>query len=102
MRSFFTFVAIVAFTIGCRFSIAQEILRMKNIVIKGTLKASESNSLMSIRACRPWRVISAQTWLAGVLILLSFPNAFAESIFRHSGRNLNPRSLLAIKPRSQR
>ena len=27
------------------------------------------------------RVISAQTWLAGVLILLSFPNAFAESDF---------------------
>jgi len=27
------------------------------------------------------RVIRAQTWLAGVLILLSFPNAFAESDF---------------------
>jgi len=27
------------------------------------------------------RMISAQTWLAGVLILLSFPNAFAESDF---------------------
>ena len=27
------------------------------------------------------RVISVQTWLAGVLILLSFPNAFAESDF---------------------
>jgi len=26
-------------------------------------------------------VIRAQTWLAGVLILLSFPNAFAESDF---------------------
>jgi hypothetical protein len=26
-------------------------------------------------------VISAQTWLAGVLTLLSFPNAFAESDF---------------------
>ena len=26
-------------------------------------------------------MISAQTWLAGVLILLSFPNAFAESDF---------------------
>jgi len=27
------------------------------------------------------RVISAQTWLAGVLILSAFPNAFAESDF---------------------
>ena len=26
-------------------------------------------------------MISAQTWLAGVLILLSFPNAFAQSDF---------------------
>ena len=26
-------------------------------------------------------MISAQTWLAGILILLSFPNAFAESDF---------------------
>jgi hypothetical protein len=50
-------------------------------VIKGTMKASELNSFASIRACRPWRVISAQTLLAGVLILLSFPNAFAESDF---------------------
>jgi hypothetical protein len=48
---------------------------------KGTLKASELNSFASIRACRPWRVISAQIWLAGVLILLSFPNAFAASDF---------------------
>jgi hypothetical protein len=45
------------------------------------MKASELNSFASIRACRPWRVIRAQTWLAGVLILLSFPNAFAESDF---------------------
>jgi hypothetical protein len=50
-------------------------------VIKGAVRASESNSCVSIRACRPWRVISAQTWLAGVLILLSFPKAFAESDF---------------------
>ena len=48
---------------------------------KGTLKASELNSFISIRACLPWRVIRAQTWLAGVLILLSFPSAFAESDF---------------------
>jgi hypothetical protein len=50
-------------------------------VIKRTVIASELNSLAFIRACRPWRVISAQTWLVGVLILLSFPNAFAESDF---------------------
>jgi hypothetical protein len=42
---------------------------------------SEQNSFASIRVCRPWGVISGQTWLAGVLILLSFPNAFAESDF---------------------
>jgi hypothetical protein len=50
-------------------------------VIKATVKASELNSFVSIRACRPWLVISAQTWLAAVLILLSFSNAFAESDF---------------------
>jgi hypothetical protein len=50
-------------------------------VIKRTVRASELNSFASIRACRAWRVISAQTWLAAVLILLSFPNAFAESDF---------------------
>jgi hypothetical protein len=55
--------------------------RKENIVIKGTVRASEINSFVSIRACRPWRVISPQTWLAAVLILLSFPNAFAESDF---------------------
>ena len=42
---------------------------------KETMKASELKSFVSIR------VIRAQTWLAGVLILLSFPNAFAESDF---------------------
>ena len=45
------------------------------------MKALELNSFASIRACRPWRVIRGQTWLAGVLILLSFPNVFAESDF---------------------
>jgi len=55
--------------------------RKENTVIKGTVRTSELNSFASIRACRPWRVIRAQTWLAGVLILLSFPNAFAESDF---------------------
>ena len=54
-------------------------------MIKETVKASELNSFVSIGACRAVaerrRVIRAQTWLAGVLILLSFPNAFAESDF---------------------
>jgi hypothetical protein len=55
--------------------------RKENTVIKETVRTSELNSFASIRACRPWRVRRAQTWLAGVLILLSFPNAFAESDF---------------------
>jgi hypothetical protein len=42
---------------------------------------SELNSFAPIRACRPWRVIRGQTWLAGILILLLFPNAFAETDF---------------------
>jgi hypothetical protein len=45
------------------------------------MKASELKSFISNRACRPWRVIRAETWLVGVLILLSFSNAFAESDF---------------------
>src|SRR5437773_9156088 len=40
---------------------------------------SELNSFASVRACRPWRVIHGQTWLAGILILLLFPNAFAQT-----------------------
>ena len=50
-------------------------------MIKGTVKPSGLNSFTSIRAWRGCRMIGAQTWLAGVLILLSFPNAFAESDF---------------------
>ena len=50
-------------------------------MIKETVKASRLNSFVSIRACPPWRVIRAQAWLAGVLILSSFPNASAESDF---------------------
>jgi hypothetical protein len=44
-------------------------------MIKGTMKASKLRSFISMR------VIKAPAWLAGVLILLSFPNAFAESDF---------------------
>ena len=50
-------------------------------MIKGTVKASELNSFVSIRACRPWRGTNAQSWLAGILLLFSFPNAFADSDF---------------------
>jgi hypothetical protein len=44
-------------------------------VSKETLKTSELNSFVRIG------MIKTQTWLAGVLILLSFPNAFAQSDF---------------------
>ena len=44
-------------------------------MVKQTMKAWKPKSVVSIR------VVSAQTWLAGLLILLSFPNAFAESEF---------------------
>jgi len=47
------------------------------------VRASELNSFVSIR------VIRAQTWLAGVLILLSFPNAFAESDFSAFWKRFN-------------
>ena len=50
-------------------------------MIKGTVKASESNSFAPIRACRPSRVVSARTWLAGLLILLLFSSAFAQTDF---------------------
>jgi hypothetical protein len=44
-------------------------------MIKGTVKAWELNSFVSIR------VTNAQTWLAGIFLLFSFPNAFADSDF---------------------
>ena len=50
-------------------------------MIKGKTTTSESNSFPSIRACRPWRVISPETWLAGILILLSSSSAFAQTDF---------------------
>ena len=55
--------------------------RKENTVIKETVRTSELNSFASIRACRSWRVISAQTWLATILIVSPFPRAFAESDF---------------------
>jgi hypothetical protein len=47
----------------------------RNTVIKRTVKTSELNSFVSIR------LIRARTWLAGILILLSFPSAFAQGDF---------------------
>ena len=49
------------------------------------MRSSELNSFAAIRACHAEAVrrlvIRGQTCLAGLLILLSFPNAFAESDF---------------------
>src|SRR5438067_3137585 len=45
------------------------------------MRSSELKSLASIRACRPWRVIRGQSFLAGILILLFSSNAFAQSEF---------------------
>jgi hypothetical protein len=42
---------------------------------------SELNSFASIRACRPWRVVRGRTLLAGMLILLLLPSAFAQTDF---------------------
>ena len=44
-------------------------------MIKGTVSASEPKSFISTG------MISTQIWLAGILILFSFPSAFAESDF---------------------
>ena len=69
MRSSFIFVAMVVCTISRKF------YRKENTAIKETVKAPELNSFVSIR------VVRVQTWLAGVLILLSFQNAFAQTDF---------------------
>jgi hypothetical protein len=50
-------------------------------MIKGTVRVSELNSFVSIRACRPWRVIRGRTCSAGILILLLLPSAFAQPDF---------------------
>lgn len=42
---------------------------------------SERNSFASIRACWPWRVVRGRTLLAGILVLLLFQNAFAQTDF---------------------
>src|SRR6266446_970231 len=52
---------------------------------EGTMRSSKLNSFASVRARRAGalrrRVIRGQTWLAGILILLLFPNAFAQTDF---------------------
>jgi hypothetical protein len=47
----------------------------ENTIIKGTVKSPVLNLFVSIRVCR------RQICLTGLLILLSLPNAFAESDF---------------------
>jgi hypothetical protein len=70
-------------------------------VIKGTVKASDSNSFVSPCACRAVaeqrRVISAQTWLTAILILLLVPNAVAQYDFSAFWKNFDLQSSLAIK-----
>ena len=53
-------------------------------MVKGTVKASEVNSYVSIP------VLKAQTWLAAVVILLSIPNAFADSDFSTFWQKFKP------------
>src|SRR5437667_9947875 len=51
---------------------------------------SERNSFVPLRACRPWRVVCGQTWLAGILILLLFPSAFAQTDFSVFWKKFRP------------
>ena len=51
---------------------------------------SERNSFPSIRACRPWRMIRGQTLLAGILILLLLPSAFAQTDFSAFWKKFRP------------
>ena len=50
----------------------------------------EFNSCASIRVCRPRRVIRWQTWLAGILILLLLPSAFAQTDFSVFWKKFRP------------
>src|SRR5438132_8425013 len=56
---------------------------MRTLSISGNANKAFStlDSFASVRACRPWRLIRGQSWLAGILILLLFPGAFAQSDF---------------------
>jgi hypothetical protein len=65
---------------------------MKNLSVwlNANKAISELNSFTSIRACLPWRVICGQTWLAGILILLLFPSAFAQTDFSAFWKKFRP------------
>ena len=54
---------------------------MRTLSISGSANKvlSTLDSFASVHACRPWRLIRGQSWLAGILIL--FPTAFAQSDF---------------------
>jgi len=56
---------------------------MRTLSISGSANKvlSTLDSFASVHACRPWRLIRGQSWLAGILILLLFPSAFAQSDF---------------------
>ena len=56
---------------------------MRTLSIWGSANKALSilDSFASVRACRPSRVIRGQSWLAGILILLVFPSAFAQGDF---------------------
>jgi hypothetical protein len=88
MKPFFSFDSMIN-PISCAFQMRN--LTKEEHVIKGTVKAPESNSFILFCICRAVaeyrRVIRSQTWLAGLLILLSFPSAFAESDFSTFWKN---------------
>ena len=60
---------------------------------------SELVSFTSTRACLPWRVIRGQTLLAGILVLLLFPNAFAESDFSAFWKEFRSAVITGDKPK---
>jgi hypothetical protein len=51
------------------------------------MRTLEPNSFASIRACQSWRMIRVQTFLTGILILLSSSSAFAQSEFSTFWKN---------------
>src|SRR6267143_2110185 len=59
---------------------------------------SEENSFASIRACRPWRVVRGRIWLAGILILFLFPNAFAQTDFSTFWKKFRSAVIAGDKP----
>jgi hypothetical protein len=72
--------------------------RKENTVIKGTVRTSDLNSFASIRACRPWRVVRGRTLLAGILILLLLPSAFAQTDFSTFWKKFRSAVIAGEKP----